>query len=227
VTPLINIITRTSNRPNSFRRNLNSIRSQTYSNINHIICTDDKDSISYIENSGIKDFHFIDKEQILIDDITKKDKPGLFKSISGQKLSYAPYNLYFNEIHKYITDGWIIYLDDDDVFYGKDSVSKIVDVINKNDNDTMIIWKMIYSNLRELPEDISDRNPPKLNQIGGSCFTFHSKYLDLANWDSWKGSDFRVINKLYKSIPNTVWFPEKIVYVPSIGLGQKKDINNS
>lgn len=221
--PLINIITRTSNRPNSFKRNLNSISSQNYGNINHIICTDDEKSLDYIKDYGVQNYHLLDKDKIVIDDIRRGEKSGLSKSVSGQKLAYAPYNLYFNEVHKLITSGWIIYLDDDDVFYSSDSVSKIVEVINQNDNDTMIIWKMIYSDLTELPVEISERNPPRFNQIGGSCFTFHSKYLDFATWDSWKGSDFRVINRLYKSIPNIVWYPEKIVYVPMVGFGQKKD----
>lgn len=212
--PLINIITRTSNRPNGFRKNIESIRSQTYENINHIICTDDEDSISYIEELGVKNYHKLEKR-----------KSVKFKmSMGGKKFPHAPYNLYFNEMHKLISDGWIIYLDDDDVFYSEESVSKVVEVINDVDDDTMIFFKMMYSNGQELPEIVNASNPPKLYEIGGSCFTFHSKYLNLATWDTWKCSDFRVINKLYNSIPKYFWFPEKIVYVPSIGLGQKKDI---
>lgn len=211
---LINIITRTSNRPNGFKKNLESIRNQTYKNINHIICTDDENSVNYIEELGVKDYHLIEK----------KKRVKFKASIDGKKFPHAPYNLYFNEMHKFINSGWIIYLDDDDVFYSEDSVSKVVEIINKKDEDTMIIWKMVYSDQQELPEDISDSNPPQLYKIGGSCLTFHSKYINQATWDTWKCSDFRVISKLWACIPKSYWFPERIVYVPSIGLGQKKDI---
>jgi len=40
--PLLNILTRTSNRPNAFELNKMTVRTQTYPNIRHIVCVDDE-----------------------------------------------------------------------------------------------------------------------------------------------------------------------------------------
>jgi len=45
--PKINILTRTSGRPNCFKRCVDSIKSQTYKNINHIVGADDDASYEY------------------------------------------------------------------------------------------------------------------------------------------------------------------------------------
>ena len=59
--PLINIITRTSNRPIYFKKNRNSILEQTYKNIRHIISVDNKISYNYVKTHNIKDIVFINK----------------------------------------------------------------------------------------------------------------------------------------------------------------------
>ena len=45
--PLINILTRTSGRPEFFRDCVHSIQNQTYKNVRHITCADDDDSFAY------------------------------------------------------------------------------------------------------------------------------------------------------------------------------------
>lgn len=212
--PLINIITRTSGRPNGFKKTTDSITGQTYGNINHIVCTDDIVNFDYIKSCGINNYHLIDREKLIKEDVNKDPGTG----------PYSPHNLYFNEIHEHILDGWVIYLDDDDTFTNNNCVDNIVKIINNVDEDHLIFWRMVYSNGNYLPKIINEKNPPTLSQIGGSCFTFHSKYLKYVKWDSWKCSDFRVINNLCKIVPKYVWYPENIIYVPRQGLGLKQDI---
>jgi glycosyltransferase involved in cell wall biosynthesis len=212
--PLINILTRTSNRPIGFKKNVDNIRNQTYKNINHIICTDDKNSIQYIEENGFKDYLFLDRNNIIKKDNCPNPQTGV----------YSPHNLYFNHMIKKVTDGWVIYLDDDDTFTDLTIVEKIVDEINKNDEDTLIYWRMIYSNGRTLPVNMGGNSLPILGGIGGSCFTFHSKYNNIAMWDSWKCGDYRLICKLHNKIPNKCWIPENFIYVPTQGMGNRKDI---
>lgn len=212
--PLINIITRTSNRPNSFKRNVESIKNQTYKNYRHIVCTDDDNSIQYIKDMGYDDYYFVNRKSLIENDKCVNPKTG----------PYSPHNLYFNEIHKHIDNGWVIYIDDDDAFVSSDSLEKVVKFINESDDDTFIIWQMIYSNMNVLPIDVSNSNPPKIGGIGGSCFTFHSKYIPYATWDSWKCSDFRVIERLYNTIPRYIFKREPIIFVPIAGMGLKKDI---
>ena len=211
--PTINVLTRTSNRPNGFKKNVENVRNQTYDNINHIICTDDENSIQYIKECGISDFIFIDREKMIKEDTSVK-----------QNNRFLPHNLYFNEMVKHVEDGWVIYLDDDDTFISLDTVQKIVDEINKVDEDTIIYWRMVYSNGQFLPLDMSEGKEPLLSGIGGSCFTFNVKYKDEVRWDSWSCSDFRVIKHLDTVIPKRLWVPEIFIFVPSIGLGYRRDI---
>jgi hypothetical protein len=208
--PLINILTRTSGRPNRFKLNVESVRSQTYKNIRHIICTDDKESISYIEEMGITDYTLIDKE--VISNLETEPVRRSRKMI---------HNLYLNILNEKVTDGWIVYLDDDDCFFEKTSVQKIVDQINTVDDDTLVVWRMRYSSGRTLPFQWGDMRSGK---IGGSCIGFHSKYSKDAIWDSWSASDFRVIEKLTKSIPKISWLWKPIIYISSAGLGKRNDI---
>lgn len=212
--PLINILTRTSNRPNGFKMNVECVKNQTYKNINHIVCTDDENSIKYITELGYKDFIFIDKEEMVINDNSINPNTGVF----------SPHNLYLNKMMEYVKTGWIIYLDDDDRFTELDVVEKIVNIINKYDEDHLIYWRMVYSDGKFLPIDMSDNKEPVINNIGGSCLTFNAKYKNFAVWDSWKCSDFRVIQQLHKHIPNKVWVPENFVFVPEQGMGSRMDI---
>jgi hypothetical protein len=207
--PLINILTRTSGRPIGFKRNVESVRSQTYKNIRHIVCTDDKDSVSYIEEMGITDYVLIDKENVIQSDTEPPRR--------SRKMVH---NLYLNILNEKVTDGWIIYLDDDDLFLDKNSVQKVVKKINTVDDDTLVAWRMKFSSGRTLPINYGDM---RLTKIGGSCIGFHFKYSKDAIWDSWSCSDFRVIEKLTKVIPKVSWLWEPIVYIPKAGLGKRKD----
>jgi len=212
--PLINILTRTSNRPNGFKININSVKNQTYNNIKHIIATDDINSHNYIIDNNIDNYIVINRDKLINNDDHVNYNTG----------KYSPHNLYFNEMHKYVSDGWVLYLDDDDRFYDNNSLSKIVKSINESDIDTIIYWNMEYSNGSTLPREISKTKPPELYNIGGSCFAFNYKYLKYASWDSWKCSDFRVINNLHNTIPKFKWINESLIFVPQSGLGNKTDI---
>jgi hypothetical protein len=212
--PIINILTRTSNRPNGFKKNRESILNQTYKNINHIICTDDKNSIPYIEENGITNYLLVNKEELIEND----------KSIDPKTGRYSPHNLYFNEMIKLVESGWIIYLDDDDKFIDNTCVEQIVNIINNNDDDTIIYWRMLYGNGNFLPKDMSNNAKPILGGIGSPCFTFNIKYGKDILWDGWKCGDFRVIETLHKIIPKKVWYPKNLIYIPSAGFGDRKDI---
>jgi hypothetical protein len=61
--PLINILTRTSNRPNGFKRCRESIENQTYKNIRHIVSIDNLNDEEYVKSHNV-DYFFMDKEAI-------------------------------------------------------------------------------------------------------------------------------------------------------------------
>lgn len=87
--PLINILTRTSGRPKCFKRCVDSVKSQTYQNINHIVGADDDESYEYASE--------------LCDNVVKLEK-GVKNSEYG--VAHAPYNLYINKLLDEVEDGY-------------------------------------------------------------------------------------------------------------------------
>lgn len=86
--PLVNILIRTSNRPELFARALDSALSQQYKNLRIIVSIDNP--VDYI--------------------------PEGIETIKVQKnnLQYG-YDLYLNDLKALVTDGWFMILDDDDM----------------------------------------------------------------------------------------------------------------
>jgi len=210
---MINIITRTSKRPNGYRQNRDMLiknglnLSIPFSQVNHIIITDDIESIDYI-----------DSDYILMN---KKNSPDTKKPI--ESFIWRPYNTYFNKVKHLLKEGWIMYIDDDDRLYNESILSKLIDITSNYNEDTLIFFQMEYADGKRLPQDNWD-GIPKLNQIGGSCLIFHTKWYEHAIWDEWSASDYRVIKKLYDILPNKVFIKEPMVYINQIGGGKQTDL---
>ncbi len=216
--PLINVLTRTSGRPNCFKEHVDSLREQTYKNINHIVCTDDKASEPYLKKEGVKDFIYIDREALINND-------GSEKAILASTKDYFPQNLYFNSPYLIdrATEGWVIYLDDDDRFATNTSVEDIANLIKQHNEDTLIYFQMYrHPSGQVLPANGWNLNPTSCG-IGGSCFSFNVKYKKHAVWDNRKCSDFRVIQKLQAAIPHKAWEQKQFIYVRQDGIGLRKD----
>lgn len=106
----IYIISRTSNRPNFFQQTYNSIKSQTYSNIVHIVTYDTPETLLYLNN-------YVDLVKVAV-----KRQP-------RHENAHFPYNLYCNQAQQVIAKmhpGWIMYLDDDDLFTSNTAVEVIM-----------------------------------------------------------------------------------------------------
>jgi hypothetical protein len=206
----LNIITRTSNRLNGFRQCresiLNSINLKDNYIINHIVITDDEESISYID----VDYNFIEKSK----------KP-ITNPIPGCR--WLPHNLHFNKIKHLLREGWVYHLDDDDRLFNNESLSKIFNLIESVDESYMLFFQMQYSNGKRLPSDNWD-GIPRINTIGSPCFTFHTNWLRYYEWDEWSGGDFRCMNRLSKVIPNRKILIEPVAFINKIGAGDRKDI---
>jgi len=185
INPLVNIITRT-HRPEYFAVLEESILSQTYQNINHLMCVDDEDSLKYIK----------DYSHILVE-----------KKVMGLDGSF-PYNLYFNEAYDHIKDGWVLFLDDDDKFFTSGSLDILVSHIRKHPRNTLFLWNVWFPDCGcTIPRYCFGKEPVQCD-ISGIGFCFHSKYLKEAIWDENKEADYRVIKKLYDFLPNRVWISD-------------------
>ena len=53
---------------------------------------------------------------------------------------------------------------------------------------------------------------------------FNSKYKEYSKWDSWKCSDFRVIDNLYNNIPKNKFIKEVLILAPKPDSGDRVDI---
>jgi hypothetical protein len=143
------------------------------------------------------------------------------------RFQHSPYNLFMKIAEKRVKDGWVYYLDDDDYFCDENVLSKIVDEIKKFDEETLHIFRTMYKN-DIFPSDhfwnyMKTGHPFIVNEIGGSHFVFHSKYLDYTVWDEWSGADYRTAKSLEKVIKNKN-FTDIISIVAEISGGKNVDV---
>jgi len=197
----INIITRTSNRKDSFDRCRKSITSQTYKNINHVVICDNTKAVNYVKEIGYSEIHLVNKNELIAKYPSKSFNTG----------GFAPYNLYFNDIQKGLS-GLIMYLDDDDYLVDKNAIAEIISFYEP---DTMLVFKCDFWGSYKIPNQFNTF--PQLYNIGGSCVVFDAKYCE--NWDCWKCADFRMIEKVTKKIPKKKFLDKAFVYVPKQNFG--------
>jgi len=202
MTKLLNILIRTSNRPIGFRRMIDGIRRQSFKNIRIIVSVDNPESYKYVTEMGI------DADDILI--VQKFIPP---KSIIRNR-RIACYNSYFNDIIKEVKDGWVFFVDDDDVLIDDNVLQTIVD--NCICEDTLYIYKMKIN--ETIVPSHSWGIKPTLNDIGTPNFIFHSKYADKATWPPYTGADGDYVIEISKMVKNIRWV-DKLIYLstPSNG----------
>lgn len=201
--PLINILTRTSNRPGYFNRMRQSLSLQTYTNWRHIVHTDNESDVDYILKSGVPHEDIIVSVPSTIDQSKFKTEV-----INGKEhvIRHRPYNLYFGKMHKLVESGWIIYIDDDDEFVNDNSLEQLSAFIEKQDEESFVLFQGLFYRRDmflpwiELPANIkyhkSKLGDLLYGELGGRCFAFHHNFSKVAAWDEYSGGDYRVYQKL-------------------------------
>jgi len=210
--PLVNILTRTSNRPNAFELNKMSVRSQTYKNIRHVVCVDNDTTEKYVKLYSDVDYIMVDREQIIKEDT----------SINPNTGKYSPHNLYFNQLMLEVKEGWVMILDDDDRLANIKVIETIMEKLPNE--DSMAIFQMRFPNNKPIPANGTLNQRPRLGNIGSPCIIFHSKYLEGVKWDGWKCGDFRFIDKIFNKIKTVVTIERMLVNIGQIGNGNRTDI---
>jgi glycosyltransferase involved in cell wall biosynthesis len=209
--PLINILIRTSGRPNYFNKCMESIYNQKYKNWNILVGVDDPNTLNYTQKHKCIEILY-DYSKVLIPDPPNNIDYGIpFK-----------FNLYLNDLQNKVNDGFIIYLDDDDSLYDSDSLLKLTDVIKTNDD--FIMWRVKFPN-RLVPSDNNFGNPPVLKDISGIGYSFHVKNKEM--WEPYKRGDYRIAKKLYNKLSNTVFCDviiTKLQRETEDGMGKKDDL---
>jgi hypothetical protein len=205
--PTVNIILRTSNRPNAFSRCYYSIMSQDYPNINTIITTDEQSGVEYSRAARARHIHMQEVQ------IGKKPLSPLygipFKS-----------NRYIDRVQRMV-NGYILILDDDDMFAATNAVSLIVENMSE---DTLLVWKTDFNDGRILPNG-SFGKEITLYDIASNSFCYHSKHVNLTDWSEWKRADYRTAKRLSTKL-NVKWVDVILTRLQgNAGFGRQIDIN--
>jgi len=210
--PVVNILTRTSGRPKYFEKCIESIRNQSYSNINHLISVDDDASEEYVKKYT--------NNYIRVEKYTGK----ILKVPSGRRP--APYNLYLNDLRDQVKEGWIMFLDDDDAFLEDNAIEEIINQLNNEDD--LALWKVKFPE-RIIPGNLLfNKRMIALNHFSMIGFMYNKKYDDEAKFDYYSGGDFFFISQLAPKIPNSVWIDKIYTGIQRNdsmgGFGRKDDL---
>lgn len=182
--PWVNILTRTHDRPMEFAKCLESINMQNYENINHIVGSDVP--CNYCE-----------------DVLPLTFPPHQFIPVPNGYY-YAPWNLHLNTLQQEVEDGWIMYLDDDDMFVHSGCVTEIMKHITSDDD--LIIWKVqIYPNF--IVPSHSFGKQVTAGDVSGIGFMYNAKHLPI-DWGCISYGDYRAIQQLINKGLNPVWIDQ-------------------
>lgn len=207
--PTANIIVRTSKRPHSFAACMKSIAIQDYQNINVIATTDEIIGVEYTRNYKVRHIH-INKDAIELKPKPKSDDYGI----------PFIYNEYI-DIAQRLVNGFIMFLDDDDMFNCNNAVSIVMEHAR---DDKLAIWRTNFNDGRIIPNETFGREI-KLFDITGIGICYHSSNLDLTDWSQWKRADYRTAKKLSEKLV-VVWIDAVLTRLQTHpGMGKIKDNN--
>jgi len=210
--PIVNILVRTSNRPKFFENCICSILKQNYKNINIFVSIDNKQN-DYTVKYPVYPV-FVDR---------KRDIKPIFNDVNYGTI--FPSNLYFNEMYKFVKNGLIMFLDDDDILNSENDIDKIVSEYKKGNE--LIFWKVRIKE-KTHPSVKNFGLAPVVCDISGIGLAFDSKHKDLAIWEAYKRGDYRVALNLYNKIEKKAWINEVLALSQSgANAGMQNDINTN
>ena len=173
---VINILIRTSNRPNFFKKCIESVLMQNYKNYKVHVCYDKINSYQYLTKYNNIQYFYINI-----------DNPNKYK-----------FNLYCNHLLERVKNEYVIFLDDDTVFTHNMCLKILNDKLNKND---LIIWKYLRSDKLIFPKN----NCPNKGDIDTSSFMGHVGIYKNCKWWDKKNGDLNFIQQvIIKNKPNII-----------------------
>lgn len=207
--PCMNILVRT-HRPNYLATCAGSIASQDYENINVVFLCD-----SQLGVVGCRPYNG------RIVRVHPSPVP-IKKPLGGEYGIQFPYNEYLN-VGKQLVTGFVMVLDDDDLFLRKDSVSKIMSVARK---DTLTVWKSDFKAMGIKPSR-SFGKEIELFDIGAISFCWHTDHNDMTDWSPWKRADYRTAKNLASKL-GIEWIDDILTGIQDrLGMGTKKDLSSA
>jgi hypothetical protein len=207
ILPVMNILMRTSGRPNGFKRMYDNIKSQTYGNINLIVGVDDDASKEYVLNEGIPDSNII-----------QFDRP------ERENTQHMPYNLYFNDMVRMCKPGWIWFVDDDDIIPSDTTVETIMK--NCRHKNYVYLFKTDVDYINKTIPSTSFGKDIVIGDVATPCIVHHTHLSSNAIWEDRRCGDFNYLTKFKESIgiKRFKWIDEIIYRVEAANLGNRTDI---
>lgn len=207
------VLTRTARRPLFFKEMFESVREQTHQNIEHLIVSDDPDSMSYLQGTSAINipslYSQFDPKEVCQrckgpDGESCARAPGLTSPVERQRFfdcfcdTGYPMNSYLDILHHRITQaGWVIYLDDDNLLMNKFSVSELL--AHAEGPDELLAFRSTLG--RVTPSDYNFGKRVVMGDFDASNFAFYSKHLRHAVWGRKRCGDFRAGASLAKHLP--------------------------
>lgn len=130
---------------------------------------------------------------------------------SGDRTQPFFYNLFCNDLKSRVTDGYFIFLDDDDALI-QGSLNAIAPYLEP---DRPVICQMLR-NGRPKPADIyMDKHAVVKGRIGMPCMIIHSKHKDLFTFPATEDADYQWIKTVSEKLDC------KFVKIPVVDAGQR------
>jgi glycosyltransferase involved in cell wall biosynthesis len=163
---LINILIRTSYRPSGFKRALQSVLNQTHKDIRIIVSYDNHNALRYIPDT-------VEKVKVL-------RGPGNYF-----------YDDYCNKLKELVTDGYFLFLDDDDYLANPEILANL-----PLSEDYGLIVQLRRGNV--IRPETSEILPGK---IGMPCLILHHSHKHLANIPPTGQGDYYWIKAVSEKLP--------------------------
>jgi len=199
---MISILIRTSNRPIYFAHCMDSIKAQTSNDYRVIVGNDANEFYCHPDVA-----------------YPAARSTGRYLHLArGVKTLHFPYNLYLNELMKEVKEGWVMVLDDDDMFACDDAIDMIL--AKCTDETKAVFWRVNVGG-RIVPKDFGR---PKVKDISMIGFCFHSKFAPLFRYDEYKQCDYRIADRIY-SLLDCVYIDKVLTKTQRLGdgFGMRKD----
>ena len=156
---MINILVRTSGRPIHFEKCIQSNIAQKYGKYDVYVCYDKVESLDYL--CKYKDDSRITYFPVYI------NSPEKYK-----------FNMYCNLLIEKVTEGYIMFLDDDDYLLHNNVFTIINNALSKH---RVVIWTFLRPDKLIAPQDITTNIV--LGEIASPCVCFDATLVGNARWD--------------------------------------------
>jgi hypothetical protein len=200
----LTVVIRTHDRPEMFKRAIESVRNQTHKNIDIVVGVDTADSMKYA-----KQF-----KPTKIIECTPRERKGH---------QDFPANEYISNLIQHITEGYILILDDDNYIADPEGVEKLFSQIDKE--LCVYIIRYRYPDGQLFPNNQLFNS--KTIQNGGidwaSC-VFHARLRDVAKTKPLYNADFHFITSLVDYIKVTKWIDLALVHTETPGNDGKTEL---